>query len=359
MVDRSKFNAEDFLVDSTFQQYCAGTDKLCIGYWEKYINVHPEQVEVIAEAKKLYAILSGNKRPLVTQVENFKENMFPVEEEKVVKLQRYLWLKIAAAVVLVLGSVLLYNLYHHYNGTKNVAQMVYTFATKSGERKKIILPDGTSVLLNARSILAIAKNFNDKCREVSLTGEAFFDVKHNKDKPFKVHTSDFNINVLGTAFNVKAYPDEISSEATLIRGLITMEGVNGNGGVITLKPSQKVTFYKTVIPQQKNKLVKPTSPQPEITINHYTKIKDSTIVETAWTQNRIEIYDQDFDEIKNVLEKWYNVEISFTDPALEKYRFTATITNESIEEVLHALKATENNFKYEIKGKRVIISKQE
>jgi transmembrane sensor len=355
MVDRSKFNAEDFLVDSTFQQYCAGTDKLCIGYWDKYINAHPEQATVIAEAKKLYVILSGNKRPLNKQTENLKESMFP--EEKVVKLNRYLWVKIAAAIVLVLGSVLIYNTYNNYSTTKNAAQAVYTFATKSGERKKIMLQDGTSVLLNAKSSLTITKGFNDQCREVTLTGEAFFDVVHNKNKPFKVHTTDFNINVLGTAFNVKAYPDEITSEATLIRGLITMEAVNGNGGTITLKPSQKVTFYKSVAVQQKSKLIKPVAPQPEITINHYTKIKDSTIVETAWTQNRIEIYDQDFDEIKNVLEKWYNVEIKFTDPSIEKYRFTATITNESIEEVLHALKATENNFKYEIKGKQVIISK--
>ena len=355
MVDRSKFNEEDFLVDSTFQQYCAGTDKLCIGYWEKYINAHPEQAEVIAEAKKLYVILSGNKRPLNKQTEGFKENMFP--EEKVVKLNRYLWLKIAAAMVLIIGSVLIYNSYNNYNLKKDAAQVVNTFTTKSGERKKIKLQDGTSVLLNAKSTLSISKGFNDQSREVILIGEAFFDVVHNKNKPFKVRTADFNINVLGTAFNVKAYPDEITSEATLIRGLITMEAVNGNGGTITLKPSQKVTFYKNIAQQQKNKLVKPTAAQPEITINHYTKIKDSTIVETAWTQNRIEIYDQDFDEIKNVLEKWYNVEIKFTDPDIEKYRFTATITNESIEEVLRALKATENNFKYEIKGKQVIISK--
>lgn len=355
MVDRSKFNAEDFLVDSTFQQYCAGTDKLCIGYWEKYINAHPEQAAVIAEAKKLYVILSGNKRPLNKQTESLKENMFP--EEKVVKLNRYLWLKIAAALVLVLGSVLVYNTYFKYNNTKNAVQEVYTFTTKSGERKKIKLQDGTTVLLNAKSLLSVNKGFNDQFREVTLTGEAFFDVAHDKNKPFKVHTTDFNINVLGTAFNVKAYPDETTSEATLIRGLITMEAVNGNGGTITLKPSQKVTFYKSVAPQQKSKLLKPTALQPEITINHYTKIKDSTIVETAWTQNRIEIYDQDFDEIKNVLEKWYNVEIRFTDPSIEKYRFTATITNESIEQVLQALKDTENNFKYEIKGKQVTISK--
>ncbi|WP_316796149.1 FecR family protein [Pedobacter agri] len=354
MVDRSKFNAEDFLVDSTFQQYCAGTDKLCIGYWEKYINAHPEQAEVIAEAKKLYVILSGNKRQLNTQVENFKDQLFP-KEKKVVRINRYLWLKVAAAIVVVAGSALLYLSY--YNFKKNVpTQEIFTWATKSGERKKIRLQDGTSVILNAKSALSIIKGFNRETREVNLVGEAYFDVVHNKDKPFQVHTSDFNINVLGTAFNVKSYPDEVTSEATLIRGSITMEAVDGNGGLITLKPSQKVTFYKNIDAPKKARLTKASSSRPEIAINHYTLIKDSTIVETAWTNNRIEIYDQDFDEIKDVFEKWYNVEIKFTSSQVEKYRFTATFSNETIEEALKALKDVEN-FKYEIKGNQVIISK--
>lgn len=354
MVDRSKFNAEDFLVDSTFQQYCAGTDKLCVEYWEKYINAHPGQVEVITEAKKLYLILSGNKRQLNHQIADFKNKMFP-SEEKVVKLNRFLWLKIAAAIILVTGSVFLYLSYHNFNKSEPTHE-IFTWATKSGERKRIRLQDGTSVLLNAKSSLSIIKGFNTKTREVNLTGEAFFDVVHCKDVPFIVHTSDFKINVLGTAFNVKAYPDEVTSEATLIRGLITMEAVDGKGGIITLKPSQKVTFYKKVIATKKTNLSKPSLARPEIAINHYTLIKDSTIVETAWTKNRIEIYDQDFDEIKDVLEKWYNVEIKFTNTAVEKYRFTATFSNETLEEALKALQGVEY-FKYEIQGNQVIISK--
>ncbi|WP_316808433.1 FecR family protein [Pedobacter agri] len=353
MVDRSQFNAEDFLVDSTFQQYCAGTDKLCIGYWEKYIHAHPEQKEIIAEAKKLYVILSGNKRQLNGQLADFKKKMIP--QEKVLKLKRFLWLKIAAALILTIGLFLLFKSYINFKKNEPT-QEVFTWATKSGERKKIRLQDGTSVLLNAKSSLSIIKGFNTKTREVNLTGEAFFDVVHCKDVPFKVHTNDFEINVLGTAFNVKAYPDEVTSEATLIRGLITMEAVDGKGGIITLKPSQKVTFYKKVIATKKTNLRKPSLPRPEIAINHYTLIKDSTIVETAWTKNRIEIYDQDFDEIKDIFEKWYNVEIKFTNTAVEKYRFTATFSNETIEQALSALQGVED-FKYEIKGKQVIISK--
>jgi len=353
MIDRSQFHAEDFLVDSTFQQFCAGTDKICVGYWEKYIAAHPEQANVIAEARRLHFILSGNKRPLNNQLESLKETYNGENSLKI--SSNYKWLKIAAAVLLVVGIGFLYRVYDA--GKKESAvSIAITFKTKSGERKKITLPDGSTVLLNAQSSLSIGKEFNETCREVVLKGEAYFDVIHNKNKPFKVRTEEFNINVLGTAFNVKAYPDEISSEATLIRGIITMDAVNGNGGTITLKPSQKVTFYKTIPVKDVKKASKPAATHPEITINHYTLIKDSTIVETAWTQNRIEIYDLNFDEIKDVLEKWFNVEIKFTNAEVEKYRFTATFSQESIEQVMSALQKVEN-FKYEIKGNQIIISK--
>lgn len=353
MMDRSQFNAEDFLVDSTFQQYCAGTDKLCIEYWEKYSSAHPEQAQTLAEAKNLYFILSGRKRPLNQQVANLKENLN--QEVKQVKLKKLLWLKVVAAIILIAGATYFY-FKPDSNALNGGSVTAKVFTTKSGERKKIILPDGTTVLLNAKSSLSMGAEFNDKCREVILKGEAYFDVVHNKNKPFKVYTTDFNINVLGTAFNVKAYPDENSSEATLIRGLITMEALNGNGGIITLKPSQKVTVYRSIPVKEKTRLLKPTAPHPEITINHYTLIKDSTIVETAWTQNRIEIYDQDFDQIKAVLEKWYNIEVKFNSPEVEKYRFTATFSHETLDQALAALQKVEY-FKYEIKGNQVIISK--
>ncbi|WP_443936568.1 FecR family protein [Pedobacter sp. MW01-1-1] len=355
MIDRSRFEPEDFLVDNTFQLYCSGTDKLSVEYWAKYIHAHPEQAGVIAEAKRLYFILSGNKRPLDNQLEQFKADLENPSTTLKVK-RNFTWLKIAAAIVLVAGIGYLYQKYT----TKSIpAELVVAkiYTTKGGERKKITLPDGTTVMLNAKSVLAIGKEFNDKCREVNLKGEAFFDVTHSKDKPFKVYTEDFNINVLGTAFNVKAYPDEVSSEATLIRGVIAMEATKGEGGIITLKPSQKVTFYKVHKQAAKQKVLKPVAARPEIVINHYTKINDNTIVETAWTKNRIEIYDQDFDEIRNVLEKWYNVKIKFTDPEVEKFRFTLTIGEETIEQVLQALQQAENNFKYEIKRNEVIISK--
>lgn len=349
MIDRSKFEAEDFLIDATFQHYCAGTDQLSIDYWTKYISQHPEQQKTIAEAEKLYRLLSGNKSKLNERILAFQQSF---EQVKVVSLKsRRIWWSVAAVLLVIgLGSIF-------FAEEKSVPVAVYaqTYQTKAGERKKVTLPDGSTVWLNSKSTLKLDENFNESNRLVSLQGEGYFDVKHSK-KPFKVQTSEFEINVLGTAFNVKAYPDEITSEATLIRGLITMQPVNG-GGIITLKPSQKITLYKktaaTTLPQQKRQL---KISHPEITIDHYQLARDSTVVETAWVQNKIEILDQDFLEIKTILEKWYNVKITFTSPEIEKYRFTATFNNETIKEVLDALQQVEK-FNYEIKGDQIKISK--
>ena len=94
-------------------------------------------------------------------------------------------------------------------------------ATKSGSRTRIQLPDGSTVWLNGNSKLVYDnKSFGEKLRQVTLTGEAYFDVVKNVNKPFIIHTNRMDIKVVGTAFNVKAYPGEKNSEASLVRGSI-------------------------------------------------------------------------------------------------------------------------------------------
>ena len=354
MIDRSLFNVEDFLVDNTFQLYCAGTDKRCVAYWENYIVAHPEQEVVITEARRLYVILSGNKKPLNVQTELLKEHIGHTNKGVWIH-KNYNWFKIAAAILLVVGASLLYKKGEYKQESRQ--STVNNFITKAGERKRIALKDGTVILLNSKSSLSIIKGFNEQTREVNLIGEAFFDVMHQKDKPFKVHTEDFDINVLGTSFNVKIYPNEPTSETTLIKGLIVMEGKGSKGSSIMLRPSQKVTFYKTPdIHAPENKSARAKKQLPEIAINHYTKVNDSTITEVAWTKGRLEISDQCFRELKEVLERWYNIQIIFTDKEVEKYHFTASFPVENIEQALNALQTAEY-FNYEIKGKQITISK--
>lgn len=363
MIDRSLFNVEDFLVDNTFQLYCSGQDKRCVVFWENYIKAHPEQKEVITDAKGLYIILSGNKKPLNTQIDNLKiaiEQTEGVDQKtSIISIpKRYSWIKIAAAILIVAGISFFYKNMNPKETILLDKEFVSHFNAKDGERKKITLPDGSVVLLNSRSTLILHEDFNQQNREVELVGEAFFDVTNNKEKPFVVHTSDFDINVLGTSFNVKAYPEDATSEAVLIKGLIVMETKANEGSSITMKPSQKITLYKAkaFVHVSGQKVIKNTPQIQEIAINQYTQNEDNSIVEMAWTQNRLEMADQSFGELKNVLERWYNVQIQLNDKEVEDYRFTATFGNESIKEVLNALQKAEH-FKYEIKENRILISK--
>lgn len=349
MIDRSKFEPEDFLIDTTFQHYCAGTDPLSEAYWLKYISQHPEQSETIAQAEKLYRLLSGNKAKLNQAVDTYKRS-FKETQPTTKKLMP--WLAVAASLLIMIGV----GGYFLWKQKPQAVVYASIYTTPAGQRKQIVLPDGSTIWLNAKSSIKLDKDFNRTNRSVLLEGEAYFDVKHSKT-PFKVFTTDFHINVLGTAFNVKAYPDETTAETTLIRGLITMQ-TTGDMGVITLKPSQKVTFYKKAAQQkdQPSSKAKINASRPEITINHYQLIKDNTVLETAWIENNLEIYDQDFAQLKPILEKWYNVQIVFNDSEVSKYRFTATFGNETITQVLEALKQAEK-FNYEIKDNQIIISK--
>ncbi|MCD2425268.1 FecR domain-containing protein [Niabella pedocola] len=353
-IDRTDFNAEDFLIDSSFQQYCAGTDALSIRYWEQYIAAHPEQKAVIEEARRLYRILSGNKPEMNARLAAVEKKM---DRRAGMRLLGNTWFR-AAAVFLILASGMGW-----YLGMRHQAPDVYNeapmavYTTSSGERKKIVLPDGTVVLLNAQSRLSVRKAFNGTNRDVLLNGEGFFSVAHNRNKPFNVYTGDLKVKVLGTEFNVKAYDNDASSEVTLLKGAVTMETTQTGNAAISLKPGQKIVYNRKRSGKNTETARTGTGDNlPEMTLYPYTLTKDSTILETAWTQNRIVIQDQELKDVKELLEKWYGVEIVFDDPDIGSYRFTAVFINETIEQALTALQQAKS-FKYSIQGNKITITK--
>lgn len=350
---------EDFLIDNTFQSYCAGTNELCISYWEKFVLQNPQHTAAFEEARRIYYILNGNKKPLNQQVQAAKHRLSANTFHKPIRIFRNSWVRIAAALVLLAGLAIGWYMLTQSNPAEPAPVVATTHKTIAGERKKLVLPDGSVVILNTKSQIKVHNNFNKNARDITLEGEAYFEVAHNAEKPFRVFTRDFKINVLGTTFDVKAYPDEATSEATLIKGLINMEDVSGTKGAITLKPSQKVIFNHA--PVVSDSVHTPTrevlqKKAPQIIMNTYTLINENVIMETAWTQNRMEIREQRFGEIKNLFEKWYDVKITFLQSDIENYNFTATFTNETVEQALKALQEVEH-FTYTINGKNISISR--
>lgn len=359
MINNKYENVEDFLIDNTFQEYCAGDNQQCIQYWTNYLHKHPEQEATMIQAKRLYHILVGNKRPLDAQVGKLKADIQALAPiPTITKFQFSFWIKTAAALIILTGGLLWAIQRSSVEGVASQQRDV-SYVTANGEKKTIELADGSKVTLNAGSKLFMDKGFNVNERHVHLTGEAFFDVSSNKEKPFIVHTQDFDIRVLGTSFNVKAYPEETTSEAVLIHGLIEMKSKRGNENLVLLKPNQKVTIYKAEEKIEGKESVKKVkkSQLKEIAIQDLEPEEDNlTLPDVAWKENRLEIIDQDFSSLQHVLERWYDVEIQLQDEHLQDYRFTATFNKERIDQVLNALQKVQP-FKYKIYGKKITIYK--
>ena len=155
------------------------------------------------------------------------------------------WSMATAAVVIGLAVCIPY-----FNNNKNnfldKGDHYNEVVAKRGTKTKIILPDGSQVWLNSDSKLSYGERFNDTIREVSLEGEAYFDVIKDKNRPFIVMTNALNIRVLGTAFNIKSYAQDATIETTLIRGMIEVRKNNEPATKkIVLTPNEKLIYNKT------------------------------------------------------------------------------------------------------------------
>jgi len=226
-------------------------------------------------------------------------------------------------------------------------------STKSGS-SKIQLPDGSSVWLNASSELTYDKDFGKNLREVNLTGEAFFDVVRDAVHPFIIHTKVIDVKVLGTQFNVKAYPDDSYTEASLIRGSLEVTVKNRHNEKHLLSPKQKVTVANKIdIPADKNTTAKPSIVTESVT--YYRS--DSTIIETSWVDNKLVFQENEtFREVASKMGRRYGVHIIFADEQVADQRIYGSFTDETINQALDALKEG-FNFNYKISGSDIIITK--
>ena len=244
------------------------------------------------------------------------------------------------------------------NIAKETEKPVNQISTKNGSRLDFLLPDGTKVKLNAGSSITYDSSFDKTIREVTLSGEAYFDVIRNKEKPFIIHTSKINIKVLGTEFNVKSYPADYTTEASLIRGSIEVTFKDKSDKKIILKPKQKIVVRndqkagEIVESFKKNNHVKDPEIPEGITKLTYEN-KTGAIIETSWVQNKLIFQNESFEEIARQLERWYGVSIIFKNDQLKGNQLTGSFKNETIRQALNALKLTAP-FNYGIDNNNIV-----
>ncbi|GCB36895.1 FecR family protein [Bacteroides faecalis] len=236
--------------------------------------------------------------------------------------------RVAAAVVLLCLSVCAV----HWYATSTSIQTVSTLA----KTRYVSLPDGTSVTLNHFSSLTYPKDFNNANREVTLTGEAYFEVTKDKKHPFIVQAGPVNVQVLGTHFNIDAYPNNPDIRTTLLEGSVAVSNTN-NTIQLVLEPNQMAIYNKV-----ENSLIR-------------KEIKNSGD-EISWRQGELIFNDTSLKEIVRELSNSFNVDIQIQDTALQNYCITAHFPkNEKLETILTVLHQA-GHFDYSKTNDQIIIT---
>lgn len=340
---------------------------------QAYFLQHPEALQQYETLKKLWPLHTGSslQKSIDAELEEnerlnrIKEKANAARQQAIeatapipIRSHKRIYLQVlgyAASVLIIAGLFYIFFLSNRSTKNSTKSQSIEVVA-ENGSRKRIILPDGTTVILNAGSRVQYSKDFQCKTRDVSLYGEAFFDVAHNAKKPFHVHCNNIDIKVLGTAFNVKSYPDDSTTETTLLRGLVEIhDNTDKAAKPIYLHPSEKVLLARTNATDTNKKAVVAATNQNATVVQLDTASKASNWIETAWIYNRLEFRKNTFDEITRKMERWYAVSITISDPELGKQTFNGSFENETLEQALQALQKVEP-FQFSIQNNSVIIN---
>ncbi len=249
-------------------------------------------------------------------------------------------LKIAAAILLpiaIASIVLLLKRQSAVHTNSNLQSSNILQFNKHKEHQMLHLPDGSTVILSAGSKLNYPSSFDNRIkREVYLEGQAYFDISHDAARPFIVHTGKIETTVLGTAFDIKAWPINEDVIVTVTRGKVRVGDQHKILGIIT--PNQQITFNK----KEAKAIQKTIDIRPHL----------------AWKEQDLFFDDVTVAEATNLLEDRFNVRIYFNDESISSKRFTTTfMKDESLEQVLNSICEFNNaSYKYDKVNAKITIS---
>jgi transmembrane sensor len=262
----------------------------------------------------------------------------PLQENK---KSIFSYIKIAALWIILFGLGVLFSLlFVKPAGVLNFTSDASVIAPR-GSKALTILPDGTVVWLNAGSKIKYKITAGKPAREVTLEGEAYFNVSKDLDHPFTVKAAEMIIKAYGTEFNVKAYPEEKVISATLVKGSVSVEIKDKPSNKTMLKPNDQAIYYK---------------PTPERSENFLVSKGINPALYTLWINDRLQIKGETLEDLAVMLERKYDVTIKFDDNSLRDLRFTGIIENETVEQILELIKIS-SNVDYRIDGRQIWLAK--
>lgn len=213
--------------------------------------------------------------------------------------------------------------------------------TERGQRAEVQLEDGTTIRLNSDSRITYPTSFSDGVRSVSLEGEAYFDIARD-ERPFKVYAEGAEIEILGTEFNVAAYRDEKQLKIVVAEGVIDVSFADGNG------------INRDIAQLGRGEMVEIERSTGSFSLTHDVDLA----YQLGWLEYRLEFEDMPAGEVAKTLERWYGIDISFSEPDLADLRLTANFNDDSVQEVLRVMELS-LGLGTETEGRKVIFFRKE
>ena len=329
-MEYTDFSAADFICDEYFQNWVIKASKETDAFWNNWLLQHPEKKEIVEEAKNVLLHIKFKEHlPTEEQVQNSLASALSpinrIEEQsqekkaKIISISRLKLIRRIAAIFIVIavtGGVINYN---YWNAKDSIS-------TKYGEIKKIMLPDGSQVVLNAHSAISYFKHIKkSRQRQVWLDGEAFFEVKHiNKDEnnikvleQFIVTTCDLNVHVLGTSFNIKKR-DQVN-EVVLRTGKIRIEFNNKSQRAINMLPGQMIAYDETS--------------RASLTV------VDPAIY-TSWMYKKLILRNVSVNEIARHIQDYYGYTVILEDTSIGNKKMEGSLLLDDMDDVLFVLSTT-------------------
>lgn len=350
MKNYAHYSTADFLEDDDFRNWVQYPDASSDAFWQEFLADHPRKSAEIAQARQLLralndqAISGFTTRERQQQIlQRVKMHASQPEELPVRKLSAWPYWAAAASVLLVLGFVFFLKPRprdYSYDANKaQAAQRLVEKVNSGDEPMSVLFADGSKIRLAPSSKISFPENFNEGGkREVYLSGEAFFEVAKNPDRPFFVYSNELVTKVLGTSFNVRAYETDQNVTVNVLTGKVAVS-IKDN---VPVSSGEEKVRHLLLLPNQQATL---SRKEAELV---RSLVKDPVLVKTDRANEEFIFTKTPANEVFKTLEAAYGVQITYDAAVFAQCELTADLTTESLYEKLNVIcKSIEATYKSE------------
>jgi transmembrane sensor len=359
----AQYSSSDFIEDADFRRWVQNPTTESTAFWEDILNQYPQKEQDVKAARSFLLAIEAQVQANFSTKDNedsvfeqIRRQIGEGQKRRVYRLPEWVRWAAAASVVLVLGwwflgrpdasTELSYEVNRQYAEVALIEKV-----NDTAKPTLVVLADGSSIFLSPKSKISYAEAFNEGTkREVYLSGEAFFEVAKNPNKPFVVYANELVTKVLGTSFNVRAFPEDKNVVVNVLTGRVAVsvsEKISSQKNIskreaegIVLLPNQQAVLSRSEIRLVKSLVENPTL----LTTNAPTQMRYSFVFEAASVS-----------DVFRLLQQAYGMDIVFDEGDFSQCQFTGDLTDESLYEKLDIIcKSIEAN--YQILDAQVIIS---